>query len=49
MNVKSGADAWVGEDMEISDDYLRFLGWAISEGGLSSVHRAMGEEAEGAV
>lgn len=44
VNVKSGADAWVGEDMEISDDYLRFLGWAISEGGLSSVHRAMGKK-----
>ncbi|MDI6720370.1 MAG: phage portal protein [Methanomicrobiales archaeon] len=41
--VKSGADAWAGEGTEVSDDYLRFLGWAISEGGLSSVHRDMGE------
>ena len=41
--VKAGVESWKGEsEEEISDDYLRFLGWAISEGGLSSSTRKTG-------
>ncbi|MFA7020362.1 MAG: phage portal protein [Bacilli bacterium] len=37
--VKAGTESWAGEEQEVEDDYLRFLGWAISEGGLSSTGR----------
>lgn len=35
-SLKCGVETWVGDDIEVDDDYLCFLGWAISEGGLST-------------
>lgn len=43
MNFLAGAPEWEGEDADVSDTYLRFLGWAISQGGLSTAHREQGK------
>lgn len=38
-SLKCGIEHWEGDDIYFNPDYLRFIGWAISEGGLSTVHR----------
>ncbi len=39
LEFKTGADNWEGSQTEYSNEYLKFIGIAISEGGLSTAHK----------